>query len=117
MTDEGRSTDADDDWIASVVEMTRERVPALAGVPIDRDRCYAGLYEMSPDHHAIVGYASECENLFLVNGSSGHGVMHSPALGSIAADMICGNEPAIDADSLRPSRFADGKPIATSELL
>jgi sarcosine oxidase subunit beta len=97
--------------------MTSQRVPALRDVPIDREKCYAGLYEMSPDQHAIVGYAGECENMFLVNGSSGHGVMHSPALGSIAADMICGNTPALDLHALRPSRFAERDPVVTSELL
>ena len=117
MSDESRSEDADDDWIATVVDMTSQRVPALRDVPIDREKCYAGLYEMSPDQHAIVGYAAECENMFLVNGSSGHGVMHSPALGSIAADMICGNTPALDLHALRPSRFAERDPIVTSELL
>ncbi len=113
----GDTLKVDEAWLTSVDEMKTERIPALANVPLDREQCYAGLYEMSPDHHAIVGFASECENLFLVNGSSGHGVMHSPALGSVAADMICGNEPAIDVSSLRPSRFADGAAINSGELL
>ena len=60
-------------------------------VEIARPICYAGLDEMSPDDHAIVGRSVECENLWLANGSSGHGVMHSPALGRIVADLIVGN--------------------------
>ncbi len=113
----GEATDVDDGWLESVDRMKRERVPALADAELDRPQCYAGLYEMSPDHHAIVGFAPECENVFLVNGASGHGVMHSPALGAIAADMICGNEPPIEVSSLRPSRFADGDAISSGELL
>lgn len=113
----GDTLSVDDAWLANVDEMKRERIPALADVQLDRAQCYAGLYEMSPDHHAIVGFAAECENLFLVNGSSGHGVMHSPALGAVAADMICGNEPVIDVSSLRPTRFADGEAINSGELL
>ena len=65
-----------------------ERVPALAGVPVDPARCWAGLYELSPDKLAILGAADECPNLFLINGSSGHGVMHAPALGQLLAEII-----------------------------
>jgi len=109
--------EVDEEWVRSVRAMTEERVPALREVAIDRSRCYSGLYEMSPDHHAIVGFAAERENMFLVNGSSGHGVMHSPALGAFAAEVICGDAPSIDLHELRPSRFAEGKAIATTELL
>jgi sarcosine oxidase subunit beta len=111
------SGDADDEWLSEVQRMMEQRVPALAGVQFDRRACYSGLYEMSPDKHAIVGFASECANMFLVNGSSGHGVMHSPAIGEIAAAMITGGEPPLDAHQLRPSRFAEGDPVPTSELL
>ena len=51
--------------------------------------CWAGLYEMSPDKHAILGAATGCPNLFCINGSSGHGVMHAPALGQLLAEIIC----------------------------
>lgn len=104
-------------WLDSVARMMRERVPVLRNAEIDRSICYGGLYEMSPDKHAIVGYATERANMFLVNGSSGHGVMHSPALGRIAADLICGDEPPLDVRSLRPSRFAEGDPIQSGDLL
>ncbi len=113
----GDTLTVDEAWLATVDEMKQARIPSLAGVKLDREQCYAGLYEMSPDHHAIVGFAPGCENLFLVNGSSGHGVMHSPALGAVAADMICGNEPAIDVSTLRPTRFAEGEAINSGELL
>ena len=93
------------------------RVPALRNTEFDRSLCYAGLYEVSPDHHCIIGYASECRNMFLVNGSSGHGVMHSPALGAIAADMITGRSPVIDVHQLRPSRFREGAAVQAAELL
>jgi len=108
---------ADPSWIDVVAAKGRERVAALRDVEIDRSMCYAGLYEMSPDDHAIVGRSTECENLWLANGSSGHGVMHSPALGQIVADLIAGNTPPVDVTELRPSRFAEGAAIASSELI
>lgn len=113
----GDSTAVDDSWINTVEKMMRVRVPALARVQFQRDLCYAGLYEMSPDKHAIVGFAPGCDNFFLVNGSSGHGVMHSPALGAITAAALTGSVPPIDPFELRPSRFAEGAAVHSPELL
>jgi sarcosine oxidase subunit beta len=111
------STDVDDEWLSTVESMMRSRVPALRDAQLDRTLCYGGLYEMSPDKHPIVGFATECDNMFLVNGSSGHGVMHSPALGDIASAMILGEDPPIDVHCLRPSRFGEKDPIVTNDLL
>ena len=108
---------ADNDWIDVVQEMSVKRLPALRDAPIDRSLCYAGLYEMSPDHHVILGRSPHCENMYFANGSSGHGVMHSPAIGAIIADMITGVEPVLDVSSLRPSRFEEGKAIPFVDLL
>jgi sarcosine oxidase subunit beta len=107
----------DEAWLQNVVRVAKERVPCLRDVPIDRERCWAGLYEMSPDRHAIIGRSQQYANLFLANGSSGHGVMHSPAIGQIIAEMILDGRASIDVSDLRPSRFAEGKPIVSSELL
>ncbi len=108
---------ADDAWIDQAAAMMRDKVPALRRVPIDRPHCYAGLYEMSPDHHAILGLSPRCENMYFANGSSGHGVMHSPAIGSIITDLILERKPQIDVSMLRPSRFDEGQPVSATELL
>ncbi|HET9253342.1 MAG TPA: FAD-binding oxidoreductase [Candidatus Eisenbacteria bacterium] len=107
----------DPSWIDRVTEIARERVPALGGIAVDRAASWAGLYEMTPDKHAIVGAAEKCPNLYLVNGSSGHGVMHAPALGQILAEMIAGERTAIDVSALRPSRFREGAAVEAPELL
>jgi sarcosine oxidase subunit beta len=111
------ASSADPEWLDAVGVMMRSRVPALAGAEIDASRCYSGLYEMSPDKHAIVGFAGECPEMFLVNGSSGHGVMHAPALGAAAAAMILDVTPAVDVSELSPGRFASGNAIATADIL
>ena len=99
----------DPEWIASVTRMAHDRVPVLRDVAIDRDSCWAGLYEMSPDKHAILGCAPGCDNLYLINGSSGHGVMHAPALGALLAELICDRKvSSLDVGALSPSRFAEG---------
>lgn len=105
-------------WVTLVTAMAHKRLPVLRDVPVDLGACWAGLYEMSPDKHAIVGAAPGCENFYLVNGSSGHGVMHAPSLGHLLAELILdGRATTIDARPLRPERFAEGDLNPVSELL
>lgn len=108
----------DGEWLDEVEAKARMRVPVLSDVELDRAGAWGGLYEMSPDKHAILGAAPGCPNLFLINGSSGHGVMHSPALGHLLAEiMLDGTATTLDAAPLRPTRFAEGGAIAVSGLL
>lgn len=108
-------TSVDREWIATVTAMAHHRVPILNDVAIDVGCCRAGLYEMSPDRHALLGPAPGCDNFFLVNGSSGHGVMHAPALGQLLAEIISdGVASSLDVTPLRPSRFLEGTPNQAS---
>ncbi|MES1244137.1 MAG: FAD-binding oxidoreductase [Acidobacteriota bacterium] len=111
-------TTFDRDWLDRVVARSHERVPCLREAEIDVAGSWAGLYEMSPDSHALLGPAPGVANLFLMNGSSGHGVMHSPALGHLLAEMILDGEArTVDVRALRPTRFAEGEPVAGLSLL
>src|ERR1041385_2190893 len=105
-------------WLTNVTKRAQECVPGMKTIKIDRAKCWAGLYEMTPDKHAIVGRAPGIENLYLVNGSSGHGVMHAPALGQLLGELILdGTAKTVDIQSLRPTRFAEGKPNISSDFL
>ena len=109
-------TSVDPSWVASVVQLSRLRLPSLANVSVAST--HAGLYEMSPDEHALLGLAEGTENFWLVNGSSGHGVMHAPALGELAAEYLTTGKPsALDVSALRPSRFREGSPNPIRSLL
>lgn len=113
-------TAVDPGWMSDVEAATRRRVPPLAGAAVDRAHAWGGLYEISPDKHAILGRASECENFYLANGSSGHGVMHAPALGRLLAEIMTepdGRATSLDVRALRPSRFAEGEPVEGQALL
>ena len=102
-------TTFDAEWIDGVLVAARRRVPCLATAEIDRDECRCGLYEMTPDKHALVGPVADLEGLFLATGNSGHGVMHAPAIGRIVAEMLVhGAARSLDVGALRPSRFAGG---------
>ena len=108
----------DPEWIARIACIAHERVPCLRGVALDRPACWAGLYEMSPDGHAIVGRAPDVPNLYFANGASGHGVMHAPALGQLVAEFVVdGAATSLDVTALRPERFASAASYGARELL
>lgn len=108
----------DPGWLAPLWRRAQKRIPGLAAIDIDRNACWAGLYEMSPDHHAILGPARGVQGLMIVAGSSGHGVMHSPALGVLAAEMMTGaRRLSLDVHALRPERFHEGEPNSEASLL
>lgn len=110
-------TGVDRVWLEDVTARARARVPALARAEFPITEAYAGLYEMSPDSHAILGQAQGCENMFLANGSSGHGVMHAPAIGQLLAEIMTDRPTALDVAQLRPSRFSEGEPNPPSWIL
>lgn len=110
--------DVDQPLVDAVWKIAQERVPSLRQSMLDPAAHWVGLYEMSPDKTVIFGRAPGCENLVLVNGSSGHGVMHSPILGQLTAELLCdGMTRTLDTHALRLGRFADGEALPLSGLL
>jgi len=96
--------------MAETSENAIYRVPALERARIARG--WAGLYEISPDHHAILGKVPEVEGFILANGFSGHGFQHSPAVGKVIAELIVEGKPTtIDISPLSIERFEKGELI------
>jgi len=84
------------------------RVPGLEKARIARG--WAGLYEISPDHHAILGGVPGVEGFVVANGFSGHGFQHSPAVGKVISELIVdGKALTIDISSLSIERFEKGE--------
>jgi sarcosine oxidase subunit beta len=96
----------DPDYTDAILIRALERVPQLETAKVSKS--WAGLYETTPDHHAIIGFAPDITGMFLNVGFSGHGMMHAPAAGLVAAEIICGKKPSIDISPLSPLRFAKG---------
>ncbi|HEX5704973.1 MAG TPA: FAD-binding oxidoreductase [Pyrinomonadaceae bacterium] len=114
----GFKTDFDGAFVEKILTHAASRVPVLSEAEVNPRRAWAGLYEMTPDHHAIIGPAPNVEGLYFVNGFSGHGVMHSPASGRITADLILhGRSDLIDARQLGVERFASGKLLEETAVL
>jgi sarcosine oxidase subunit beta len=67
---------------------------------------WAGLYEMSPDRHPIIGEAPTLRGFYLANGFSGHGFQHAPIVGKLLAELIVeGQTHTVDISSLGLERF------------
>jgi len=100
----------DPSWELIHFDAAMARIPLLENVGIGSR--WAGLYEVTPDAHPILGKALEVEGFYCINGFSGHGLMHSPACGLLLAEEILdGKARSLDITSLRLSRFREGKLI------
>ena len=114
----GFKTDFVPEFIEKILERAANRVPCFDHVPINPKRAWAGLYEMTPDHHPILGESAGVPGFFFANGFSGHGVMHAPATGKITADLVLkGTSDLIDASLLNLLRFAEGREIHETAVL
>jgi sarcosine oxidase subunit beta len=114
----GFKTDFEPSFIEKILDRAADRVPCFENVAVNPKKAWAGLYEMSPDHHCIVGPVEEVPGFFCANGFSGHGVMHSPATGKILSDLILkGETDLIDSSLLNLQRFAEGREIHETAVL
>ncbi len=90
------------------LEAASKRMPLLEKAGLASH--WAGLYEVTPDAHPIIGRVAE--NYFVVAGFSGHGFMHGPASGLLLSEEILdGKAHTLDISSLAYTRFAEGKLI------
>jgi sarcosine oxidase subunit beta len=92
-----------------VARVAAHRVPALAGATFGR-KAWAGLYDVSPDDHAILGPVPELPGFYVAAGFSGHGFQHAPATGRLIADLLLdGRTAGIDIRPLALDRFRTGR--------
>jgi sarcosine oxidase subunit beta len=114
----GFKLSVDPSFVEKILTRAVERVPAFESLEVNPKRTWAGLYEVSPDHHAILGRSAEHDWLYYATGFSGHGVMHSPATGKVLADLLTrGKTDLIDAEDLNVRRFANGRAIEETAVL
>ena len=114
----GFNMNFDPAFVEKILTRAADRVPVFANLEVNPRRAWAGMYAMSPDHHAILGAAPEVGGFYCANGFSGHGVMHSPATGRIVSDLILtGVSNLIGSKVLDPARFTENRMIHESLLL
>lgn len=96
----------DDAWLPTLAAAVERRAPSLADAGIAHR--WAGLYEVSPDHNALIGQAADRPGFFYATGFSGHGFLQGPAVGEVLRDLWLGREPFVDVGPLSADRFAVG---------
>jgi sarcosine oxidase subunit beta len=103
----GYKLDVDADWEARHMEAAVERFPLLGEAGFLTH--WAGLYEVTPDAHPILGRVPKVEGFYVMAGFSGHGFMHGPAAGLLMAEEIVdGKAHTVDIDPFRIDRFESG---------
>ncbi len=100
----------DPDYTDSILERALDRMPQLETAEVANQ--WAGLYETTPDHRAIIGFDPKVAGLFHAVGFSGHGLMHAPAVGLMTSEILAGKEPSVDISDLNPNRFAEGVEVS-----
>jgi len=85
------------------VTKAMHRVPILEHATIAGG--WAGLRPLTPDDHAIIGWAPGVAGFFLAVGFGGHGFQHSPATGRHVTDWIIDGKPSMDLSLFDPARF------------
>jgi len=115
----GYKADFEPSFIEKILVRAADRVPVFENLAINPKRAWAGLYEMSPDHHAILGPVSGIPGFYLANGFSGHGVMHAPSTGKILSDLILkGQTDVVDnVELLYFERFAKNELLHETAIL
>jgi sarcosine oxidase subunit beta len=97
----GFETHVDESLVDDRLARLAHRYPPAAGTAIEH--AWAGLYDMTPDAHPIIGWVAD--GVYAACGFSGHGFMQSPAVGEAAAAELIGEEPPFDLDAYRLERF------------
>jgi glycine/D-amino acid oxidase-like deaminating enzyme len=93
-----------DAWLPGLGRVMQHRAPALMSVGIRSG--WAGLYEVTPDHNALIGESATVSRFLYATGFSGHGFLMGPAVGEVLRDLYLGQPPFLDVAALSADRFA-----------
>lgn len=103
----GFDESVDEAWEEVHMEAALTRLPLLEEAGLVAH--WAGLYEVTPDAHPIISSVPGLEGYVVVTGFSGHGFMHGPVAGLLAAEIILdGKAHTLDINALDYGRFDQG---------
>ena len=100
----GFDTRPDDAWLPRLTAAIERCAPRLLDVGLTTG--WAGLYEMTPDHNALIGEAPSVSRFIYATGFSGHGFLMGPAVGEVVRDLVLGVTPHVDISPLDAGRFS-----------
>lgn len=101
--------------LEALAPVAARRLPVLE--ELEMRASWWGLYEMSPDHNALVGAAPEPAGLVYATGFSGHGFQQGPVIGEHLAELALGLEPTFDLSQFDAGRFAAGATHAERNVI
>jgi sarcosine oxidase subunit beta len=93
-----------DAWLPRLTEVMEHRAPSIADMGVSSG--WAGLYEVTPDHNALIGEAPSVHRFLYATGFSGHGFLQAPAVGEVVRDLVLERRPFVDVSPLGVERFA-----------
>jgi sarcosine oxidase subunit beta len=100
----GYKLSVDPEWEMLHMDEAMLRMPLLKKAGLLSH--WAGLYEVTPDAHPILGRIPTVEGFYLMAGFSGHGLMHGPVVGLLMAEeVVDGRAHTVDIDPFRYDRF------------
>ena len=108
-------TDVNWEFLEKMFEHAARRAPALAGAGVKT--AWAGLYESTPDHQAILGPIGEVEGFWCAAGFSGHGFMQAPAASLLLTQLLLDKKSEIDISSFAFERFARGSLVTERNII
>ena len=108
-------TDVNWDFVERMVQAAARRAPALERAGFRT--AWAGLYESTPDHQAILGPVREVEGFWCACGFSGHGFMQAPAVGLVLAQLLVEGRSEVDVSRFGHDRFAKGELVAERNVI
>jgi sarcosine oxidase subunit beta len=102
----GFRTEYSEEWLPTLMEAIAHRAPALLDLGIAHR--WVGMYEVTPDHNALLGESPAVSRFLYATGFSGHGFLQGPAVGEVIRDLYLGTETVIDVAPFTAERFASG---------
>lgn len=101
----GFNRDFTHEWLYEFNAAARICAPALAEPELAQG--WAGLYENTPDHNALIGASKAVQGFYYATGFSGHGFLQGPAVGELIRDLYLDRESFIDHSSFSADRFTE----------
>lgn len=103
------------EWLSAFDKAAAVVAPSLVGVRLEAG--WAGLYENTPDHNALIGRAHTPRNFLYATGFSGHGFLQAPAVGELVTDLFLERDSFMDPHPFRADRFRDAEVLSEVHII
>src|SRR4029077_14460464 len=111
----GFGSDVNWEFLEKMFAQAAHRAPALASAGVKT--VWAGLYETTPDHQAILGPIPELEVFWCAAGFSGHGFMQAPAAALLLTQLLLDQASEVGISSFAFERFAKGSLVKERNII